>query len=138
MIAPRRFRATKRAERQLARITQTLRGVIMERDTARVVVSGDALSATIISRRYMAAGLGLLGSLLAAPQLVSSGTAQARELRAPEAAAGPAPEAATRAAKVAKAGTPTPTDTDEVTDLSAQRWRRRPWRRRRRWRRRWW
>jgi len=112
----------------------------MDQDKTRIMtaVRSETLDATVVSRRHVAMGLGLLGALLAAPKLfVSSADAKAMT---PEAAAAPAPAKDTQVAAETQVAEARPAEADadgELTDVSSQYWRRRRWRRRY-WRRRYW
>jgi hypothetical protein len=83
------------------------------------------------------AGIGLAGLFVAAPKLLS-GPAEASTINTPPVEP-PAGSSDTADAKVTEhsAVERDATDTGEITDLSARRWRRRYWRRRY-WRRRYW
>lgn len=83
-----------------------------------------------LSRRNVLAGLGLTGLFVATPTLLISSPAEAAVANTP-------PVLPERSADVAEAEESNATDAADVTDVSAQRWRRRYWRRRY-WRRRYW
>jgi hypothetical protein len=113
-------------------------------DKARKLLSGvfgRDDDAPALSRRDILAGIGLAGLFVAAPKLLSS-PAEASTINTPPVEP-PAGSSDTADAKVTEhsALERDATDTGEMTDVSAQYWRRRRrryWRRRYRWRRRYW
>ena len=121
------------------------KGSNMNQLKAREILSavfGRDDDAAVLSRRNVLAGLGLVGAVLAAPQLLSATAAEAKPLAKPE------PDAAATEvnARAEQASQEIGTEASEATDLSSQYWRRRRrryvyWRRPRRYivvRRRYW
>jgi hypothetical protein len=92
--------------------------------------------AAVPSRRDVLAGIGVAGLFAVAGSTLLASPAQAEA-----ATPAPAPEPAPADAAKGEANDRAASDSDEMTEFSAQYWygpRRRYWRRRRRWRRRYW